>query len=147
MMELTWIDNHLTDSEGDRMHVHYLVNPQNQQCLATITDPRMGSILYVTDIRVSGTDRSWLTLEAAKHHCEAQVEMDHIKEIEEAVGKTILSQVETKAPKGETKDPSGETIAPIAETKQGDNETCPKKSKSRLSILLRFLRGHPLGSA
>lgn len=85
-MELEWIEREVGDGEGAKIHMHYLVNTENDQCLATIAEPREGGILYVTDLRVSGVDRSWVTLEAAKHHCESMAEMDHIREIEEFGG-------------------------------------------------------------
>lgn len=140
-MDLIWIENDAIDVDGEKSNVHYLVNPQNQQCLATITVPRLGNLLYVTDIRVSGVDRSWLTLEAAKHHCEMQVELDLFREMDDSIGKSILRESETITANDETKGACGETPASIAGTKRGDNETCPKKSKSRFSNLLNFLHG------
>lgn len=67
---LEWIRATPRDSDGASYDMHYLIDPVTKQCFATITEPRWGSLLYVTDIRVAGVDRSYITLEAAKEHCE-----------------------------------------------------------------------------
>lgn len=82
-MELTWIEKHVGDGEDGQYHQHYLVDAANQQCLAIIPEPRHGNILYVTDIRIAGYDRSWMTLEAAKQYCENVAEMENLKAAEE----------------------------------------------------------------
>ena len=39
-MTLTWIEHDFGDGEGEKIHMHYLVNPETEQCLATIATPR-----------------------------------------------------------------------------------------------------------
>jgi hypothetical protein len=68
-VQLEWLFRESTDDFG-KLRMHYLYDPFTSMCYATIPEPRNGSILYVTDIRVSGFDRSYLTLEGAKAHCE-----------------------------------------------------------------------------
>ena len=51
--------------------MHYLID-ESDQCYATIPEPRCGNILYVTDIRVQGVDRSFISLDAAKQHAECE---------------------------------------------------------------------------
>ncbi len=70
-MELEWIINNKgRDDEGNTFPAHYLIDRLSDQCLALITEPRCGNILYVSDIRVAGSDRSFITLEACKRYCE-----------------------------------------------------------------------------
>jgi hypothetical protein len=70
MLQLAWIENQPSDGEGHKLHMHYLVDHISQRCFATITEPRFGGLLYVTDIRVAGVDRSYVSLEPAKSYCE-----------------------------------------------------------------------------
>lgn len=69
-MTLEWIDNVATGTEGDRIMVHYLVDVESEQCLATITEPLGGNLLFSTDLRVCGYDRAFMSLSAAKSYCE-----------------------------------------------------------------------------
>jgi len=69
-MEVEWLQATPVDADGERYTVHYLVDRNSQLCYATICEPRFGHLLFVTDLRVAGVDRSYLTLEAAKAHCE-----------------------------------------------------------------------------
>ena len=82
-MNLDWMTKNPTDSEGDSYVVHYLVNPLTAQCYATIAEPRKGNLLYQTDIRVRGYDRSYITLEACKAYCEFVAETYEREECEE----------------------------------------------------------------
>lgn len=91
MIELEWFIHHPFDSEGQRFTVHYLVSPTGQ-CFATIAEPRLGHILYETDLKVSGYDRSYITLEAAKQHCEFTA-LAYEEEQREALEKSVKERV------------------------------------------------------
>ncbi len=82
-MDLEWLKMTPTDSDGDTYVVNYLINPVTAQCYATIAEPRKGNLLYVTDIRVRGYDRSYITLESCKAYCEFIAETYEREECEE----------------------------------------------------------------
>src|SRR5579871_5704477 len=82
-MELQWIDREVGDGDGGMYRIHYLVDSANQQCLATITEPRLRNILWVTDLRIAGVDRSWMTLDAGKRYCESVAEMENMRAAQE----------------------------------------------------------------
>jgi hypothetical protein len=70
-MELTWLEGRPRDADGATPYViYYLVDQVSKRCCATIAEPRDGNLLYVTDIRVAGADRSYIDLDAAKSYCE-----------------------------------------------------------------------------
>lgn len=73
-----WSSNRPMNEEGERPYVmHYLVDRISHRCFATVAEPRNGNLLFVTDIRVAGVDRSYVDLEAAKSYCEmAAIEDD-----------------------------------------------------------------------
>jgi len=101
-MELEWIFKAVPDGEGNTIRNHYLVDSANQQCLAIVPEPRDGQILYVTDIRIAGYDRSFMTLEAAKAYCEWNAEQENIKAVEELQKATAgAAQVEEAKPERE----------------------------------------------
>lgn len=88
-MELEWIIATPTDSEGERYTVHYLIDTLSDQCMAMVPEPRKGHILFQTDIQVSGYDRAFITLDAAKKYCECTA-IEHVmiqrKEMEKQFG-------------------------------------------------------------
>jgi hypothetical protein len=103
-MELNWVEKEVGDGDGGRFHMHYLVNTENQQCLATITEPRFGGLIYQTDLRIGGCDRSWMTLEAAQGYCESNAEMENIREAAELAEKLHESEKSRQA----TRQPIGD---------------------------------------
>lgn len=87
-MNLEWSARTVGDGDGNKIRLHYLVDNENQQCLALVTEPRDGCLLFVTDLRIAGVDRSWMTLDAAKEHCESAVELENCRlstELEELI--------------------------------------------------------------
>lgn len=71
MLQLEWIFAEPVDDDGDKEHNHYLIDYLSTRCFAIVRAPKsVGSILYVTDVRVVGEDRSFISLEAAKRYCE-----------------------------------------------------------------------------
>ncbi len=70
-MMLEWTTMRPADSDGEPYTVHYLVDPVSKRCYACIPEPRQGNMLYQTDVKFSGEDRFYTTLEAAKDFCEA----------------------------------------------------------------------------
>lgn len=93
-MELTWIHREATDSDGDKYQMHYLVHEATQQCMATITAPRFGNLLWVSDLRIAGNDRSWMTLDAAMGYCESCAEMENTLVTQELEGRHTQPSVE-----------------------------------------------------
>jgi len=89
-VQLEWMTRELVDDIG-KLRMHYLYDPFTSLCYATIPEPRNGSILYVTDIRVAGYDRSYLTLEGAKEHCEANA-----REYELELAEKLVAKLEAK---------------------------------------------------
>jgi hypothetical protein len=69
-MQLEWIERDPTDCEGEKYHVHYLIDAESDQCFATIANPRKGNILFETDLKIRGYDRSFITIDAAKGYAE-----------------------------------------------------------------------------
>jgi hypothetical protein len=97
-MDLEWREAKPSDNEGNQYHYHYLIDTLSDQCLATIQEPRWGSILYVTDLRIRGDDRSFVTLAAAKAHCECSAMQANM---EDAVAMTRQFEP-TPKPKSQT---------------------------------------------
>lgn len=90
-MQLEWQEHRPTDSEGIHHLVHYLVDLVNQRCYAMVAEPRDGHILYQSDLRCNGEDRSYVTIGACKDYCEAQAlkqDIGDAAELEERVGIT-----------------------------------------------------------
>jgi hypothetical protein len=85
-VQLEWFSRD-TKNDGDPVKIHYLFDPSTQLCYATLTEPNNGSILFVTDIRVAGYDRSYLTLQAAKDYCEFVAHEYEVKQCEELASK------------------------------------------------------------
>ena len=96
-MQLEWMIATPTDSDGEKYTVHYLVDMLSDQCMAMVPEPRSGHILFRTDIQVSGYDRSFITLEAAKRHCECSA-IEHVMEDRKAMAKQFDTS-ETEAVK------------------------------------------------
>lgn len=100
MLTLKWIKNRWTH-EGENYESHYLVDEISKRCFAVITEPRQGCILYVTDIRVAGTDRSYIDLDAAKAYCEGVAVEDDIecsKKTAESIRSTDAEPIQVGAP-------------------------------------------------
>jgi hypothetical protein len=97
-MKLNWIEGRPETAEGERFHLHYLVDMQTEQCFATIAEPRKGNILYETDLRVQGRDRSFITLAAAQAHCEWSAVKASIEDAKEFEKEALTLEPQSAAP-------------------------------------------------
>jgi hypothetical protein len=89
-MQLEWIRLTPKNDDGVAIEQNYLVNTITSQCYAMVIEPRDGNLLFVTDIRVSGDDRSYITLDAAKNYCELvamEFEREECQELEKSLKK------------------------------------------------------------
>ena len=93
-MTLQWIFNTF-DDDGDASVRYYLVCKESERVYAIVHVPRKQGIVYQTDLRCEGEDRSYLSLSAAQGYCEAAV-MVHIAKEETRELRKLQRSVRTR---------------------------------------------------